>query len=315
MEHIIRLGVSACLLGQAVRFDGGHKRDRFVSDLLGRHVEWVPVCPELEAGLGVPRPAMRLVRQDGALQLRETASGRDHSARMRRFAARRVRELRALELCGFVLKKASPSCGMLRVRAYEDGHVRRDGSGLFASALMQALPCLPVEEEGRLADPALRENFVERVFAYRRLRDLFRRRWTRAGVVAFHTAHKLQLMAHSQLAYVELGRQVAAVARLPRAAFRTRYTHAFVAALAHPATRARNANVLQHATGHLKERLAAPARAELAGLIDEYRRGLVPLVVPITLLRHHTRAHSVRYLEGQTYLDPHPKELMLRNQI
>jgi uncharacterized protein YbbK (DUF523 family)/uncharacterized protein YbgA (DUF1722 family) len=276
MSGGIRLGVSSCLLGEAVRFDGGHKRDRFLNDLLGRHVEWVPVCPEVESGLGVPRPAMRLVREAGAVELREIASGRDHSARLRRFAARRVRELRALELCGYVLKKASPSCGMTRVRVYEKGQVRRDGSGLFASALVQALPWLPVEEEGRLADPALRENFVERVFAYRRLRDLFRGRWTRAGVVAFHTAHKLQLMAHSQPAYAELGRQVAAVARQPR---------------------------------------AAPARAELAGVIDEYRRGLMPLVVPITLLRHHARAHSVGYLEGQTYLEPHPKELMLRNQI
>jgi uncharacterized protein YbgA (DUF1722 family)/uncharacterized protein YbbK (DUF523 family) len=311
----LRLGVSACLLGQPVRFDGGHKRDRFVTDLLGAHVEWVPVCPELEAGLGVPRPALRLVRESGALRLVETRSGRELGTRIRRYAVRRVRALRGLELCGYVLKKDSPSCGMARVKVYEGATARRDGRGLFAEALMQALPCLPVEEEGRLSDPALRENFVERVFAYRRLRQLFRGRWTRGRIVAFHTAHKLQLMAHSQLAYADLGRRVAEVWSAPRAAFRAGYTQMFMAALARIATRGRNANVLQHAAGHLSRLLGAPARGELAALIHDYRSGLVPLVVPITLLRHHARAHGVAYLEGQSFLEPHPRELMLRNQI
>jgi uncharacterized protein YbgA (DUF1722 family)/uncharacterized protein YbbK (DUF523 family) len=311
----IRLGVSSCLLGQAVRYDGGHKRDRFVTDLLARHVELVPVCPELESGMGVPRPAVRLVRDGRALRLLEVQSGRDHTARMQRFAARRVRALRALELCGYVLKKDSPSCGMARVKVYAGGEAKRVGRGLFAEALMQALPSLPVEEEGRLADPALRENFIERVFAYRRLRDLFHGRWTPARVVAFHTAHKLQLMAHARPAYAELGRLVASVGRQARAPFRARYTEAFMGALAHVATRGRNANVLQHAAGHLKALLDARGRAELAGLIDDYRRGVVPLVVPITLLAHHARARGVAYLEGQTFLEPHPRELKLRNQI
>jgi uncharacterized protein YbgA (DUF1722 family) len=204
---------------------------------------------------------------------------------------------------------------MARVKVYEGATARRDGRGLFAEALMQALPCLPVEEEGRLSDPALRENFVERVFAYRRLRQLFRGRWTRGRIVAFHTAHKLQLMAHSQLAYADLGRRVAEVWSAPRAAFRADYTQRFMAALARIATRGRNANVLQHAAGHLSRLLGAPARGELAALIHDYRSGLVPLVVPITLLRHHARAHGVAYLEGQSFLEPHPRELMLRNQI
>jgi uncharacterized protein YbgA (DUF1722 family)/uncharacterized protein YbbK (DUF523 family) len=315
-ERPIRLGVSSCLLGQSVRFDGGHKRDAFVADLLGRHVEWVPVCPELEAGLGVPRPAMRLVRTGRSVRLQEIRSGRDHTARMQRFAARRLRELRALELCGYVLKKDSPSCGMARVRIYgETGQPRREGAGLFAAALRTAQPCLPVEEEGRLHDPALRENFVERVFAYRRLRDLFRGRWTAGRLVAFHTAHKLQLMAHSQQAYAELGRLVAGQKQRPRAELRRRYTDAFMAALSRIAARGRNANVLQHAAGHLKQHLDAAARRELAELIHDYRRGLVPLVVPITLLHHHARAHAVAYLQGQTFLEPHPRELMLRNLV
>ena len=312
----IRLGVSSCLLGEAVRYDGGHKRDRFLTDLLGQHVAFVPVCPELESGMGVPRPAMRLERAGRAVRLVEIASGRDHTSRMQRFAARRLRALRPLELCGYVLKKDSPSCGMARVKLYtKKGPARRDGAGLFAAALREAWPSLPVEDEGRLHDPALRENFIERVFAYRRLRELFRGRWTRGRVVAFHTAHKLQLMAHSQEAYAELGRLVAAQKSLPRAALRSRYTSAFMDALARVATRGRNANVLQHAAGHLTERLDADARAELSALIHEYRRGVVPLVVPITLLAHHARVHGVAYLLGQTFLEPHPRELALRNAI
>ena len=315
-ERPLRLGVSSCLLGQAVRYDGGHKRNRFLSELLAQHVEWVPVCPELESGMGVPRPAMRLERAGRGVRLVEIASGRDHTARMRRFAVRRLRALRALELCGYVLKKDSPSCGMERVKLHvPKGPARREGNGLFAAALREALPSLPVEEEGRLQDAALRENFIERVFAYQRRRELFRGRWSRGRVVAFHTAHKLQLMAHSQEAYAELGRLVAAQKDLPRAELRIRYTSAFMAALARVATRGRHANVLQHAAGHLKERLDAEARAELSALIHEYRRGLVPLVVPITLLAHHARAQDVAYLLGQTYLEPHPRELALRNAI
>jgi uncharacterized protein YbgA (DUF1722 family) len=259
---------------------------------------------------------MRLVREGRATRLVEIASGGDHTARMRRFAARRLRELRGLELCGWVLKKDSPSCGMERVRVYgETETARREGSGLFAAALRQAWPSLPVEEEGRLHDPALRESFVERVFAYRRLRDLFRGRWSRGGLVAFHTAHKLQLMAHSQAAYAALGRLVASQNRLPRAELRRRYTGDFMGALSRIATRGRNANVLQHAAGHLKREIDAQARRELAELIHDYRRGLVPLVVPITLLRHHARAHTVATLRGQTFLEPHPRELMLRNHV
>jgi len=315
-EVPLRLGISSCLLGEAVRYDGGHKRSRFATDLLGPLVSWVPVCPELEAGLGVPRPAMRLLRDGDAVKLVEIASGVDHTRRLERYAAARVRALRALELCGYILKKDSPSCGMTRVKVYgEPGMARRDGRGIFAAALLEAFPHLPVEDEGRLNDARLRENFIERVFAYRRLRQLFRGRWTNGQVVAFHTGHKLQLMAHSTEAYRELGRLVAEVKRRSRPAFRDAYARGFMAALAKLATPGRNANVLQHAAGHLKQRLDPAARRELADLIHDYRRGLLPLVVPVTLLRHHVRSHGVDYLEGQSFLEPHPKELMLRNHV
>jgi len=312
----IRLGVSSCLLGNAVRYDGGHKRDRFMTDLLAKFVEWVPVCPEVEVGMGTPRPALRLVGVGGDVRMREIASGRDHTRAMQRYAAGRVRALRGLELCGYVLKKDSPSCGMVRVKVYGEGRMpSRDGRGLFAAALLESHPNLPVEDEGRLNDAQLRENFIERVFAYRRLRDLFRGRWTRGQLVAFHTAHKLQLMAHALEPYRELGRLVASLERRPRDEIRQTYQDVFMAALARVASRARNTNVLQHAAGHLKKRLDSASRTEMSDLIHDYRLGSVPLVVPVTLLRHHARQLEVDYLSGQTFLEPHPKELMLRNHV
>ena len=314
MPSTIRVGVSSCLLGETVRYDGGHKRDVYLREVLGRFVEWVPVCPELESGLGVPRPPMRLVRDGDSVRLVEIESGADHTRAVARWASARLRALRTLALCGYILKKDSPSCGMERVKVYGGaGMPERNGTGIYASALREAFPNLPVEEEGRLHDPELRENFIERVFAYARLRALFRGRLSHGRIVAFHTAHKLQLMAHSPVAYRELGRSVAQVSRTPAAEFRERYATEFMAALARIATRGRNANVLHHCAGHLKRALPSGSRSELAALIDDYRLGLVPLVVPITLLRHHTREQGIAYLDGQTYLEPHPKELMLRN--
>ena len=315
-ELPLRLGVSACLLGNEVRFDAGHKRDRFLTDLLGQFVEWVPVCPEVEAGLGVPRPALRLVRQGDAVRMVEIASGRDQTRRLQGHAARRVRALGALELSGYVLKKDSPSCGWMRVKVYGAGGApKRDGQGIFAAQLTSAYPSLPIEDEGRLHDAKLRENFIERVFAYRRLRELFRGRWAHRHVIAFHTAHKLQLMAHSPSAYRELGRLVAEIKRFTRGDFRERYERGFMDALRHIASRGRNANVLQHAAGYLKTKLDAASRAELNGLIEDYRRGLIPLVVPVTLMAHHVRRFEIDYLAGQHFLEPHPKELMLRNHV
>jgi uncharacterized protein YbgA (DUF1722 family)/uncharacterized protein YbbK (DUF523 family) len=315
-ERPIRLGVSSCLLGNEVRFDGGHKRDRFVTDLLGRFVEWVPVCPEVEVGMDTPRPALRLVGDEDGVRMVEIKSGRDHTKAMERYSVERVRALRDLDLCGYVLKKDSPSCGMTRVKVYgKEGMATRQGSGLYASVLMDAYPNLPFEDEGRLNDPKLRENFIERVFAYQRLSDLFRGRWTRGQIVTFHTAHKLQLMAHSTVAYRELGRLVAGLKQTPRAVFRERYECGFMRALAHVASRGRNTNVLQHAAGHLKECLDSASRSELAQLIHDYRNELVPLVVPVTLIGHHVRRHAIDYLKGQVFLEPHPRELMLRNHV
>lgn len=315
--ELIRVGISACLLGEEVRFDGGHKRDRFLTDVLGPHVEWVPLCPEVEMGMGTPRETLRLERVGSGVRMITTRTGIDHTDGMHAWSARRLDQLAREDLCGYVLKKDSPSCGMERVKLYPagGGMASRAGRGLFAQALLARFPLLPVEEEGRLSDPRLRENFIERIFAYRRLTDLFRTRWTPGSLVAFHTAHKMALLAHSTTAYQELGRLVARARDLPRAGLRAAYESGFMRTLSIIATPARHTNVLMHMAGHLKKLVDAASRQELAECIKDYRRGLVPLVVPLTLIRHHVRVHDVAYLKGQTYLEPHPRELMLRNRV
>jgi uncharacterized protein YbgA (DUF1722 family)/uncharacterized protein YbbK (DUF523 family) len=313
----IRIGISACLLGENVRYDGGHKRDAFLVETFGKFVEWVPICPEVELGLGTPRPPIRLVRAEGDVRLIAPDSGTDHTAAMQAFADKRAAVLKRANLCGYVLKKDSPSCGMERVKVYrpQGGVPTRDGRGLFARALLAHLPHLPVEEEGRLCDPKLRESFVERVFAYRRLESLFARKWTIADVIAFHTAHKLQLLAHRPQTYEELGRLVAQARRARREELESRYREEFMRALAVPAPRSRHVNVLQHMAGYFKKQVDDDSRRELAAVIGDYRNGLVPLIVPLTLIRHYVRHFAISYLANQYYLDPHPKELMLRNQV
>ena len=314
-DRPLRLGISACLLGQEVRWDGGHKRDAFLIGTVGRFVEWVPVCPEVEVGMGTPRETLRLVADaDDAVRMVTSRSGVDHTASMNRWATRRVRELAAEDLDGYVLKRDSPSCGMERVKVYDGkGGVRRRASGLFAAELCGRNPLLPAEEEGRLNDPLLRENFLERVFAFRRLRDAFRPRWTVGELVRFHTGEKLQLMAHDVQAYRELGRMVAGARSAPREDFAEGYQQLYMAAMRKLATVRKHTNVLQHMQGWFSKQLDEDQRGELTQLIADYRAGLVPLIVPVTLIRHHVRRLDVEYLQGQTYLEPAPKELMLRN--
>ncbi len=311
----LRIGISSCLLGDEVRFDGGHKRDSFLTGTLAPFVEWVRVCPEVEIGLGIPRETLRLVRAGADTRMVTTRTGIDHTDTMRTYAARRTRQLEGMSLRGYVLKKDSPSCGMERVKVYDEGAAARTGVGTYAEILKARFPALPIEEEGRLCDAVLRENFIERVFAYDRLRALFDGRWTQGALVAFHTAHKMALLAHSTTAYQALGRLVAGGKAMARGELQRDYEAAFMAALTRRATPRRHSNVLMHMAGHLKHAVDAASRQELLETIDAYRRELVPLVVPLTLLRHHVRAHNIEYLAGQTYLEPHPRELMLRNHV
>ena len=327
IEDRPRIGISSCLLGEHVRFDAGHKRDPFLVETFGAHVEWVPVCPEVEAGFGTPRDSMRLMLkapvarargehfQTADLRLMVNKSGSDVTERLTRYSAKKVETLASAGLSGYVLKKDSPSCGMERVKVYSEAMPERAGRGLFADALMRRLPNLPIEEEGRLFDPRLRENFVERVFAYRRLRALLGSRWTVGHLMTFHTAHKLTLMAHSPVAYQALGRLVARATRANRMEVAHEYERAFMSALAHVATPTRHAKVRQHMFGYFSPALEPEARIEMLELIEEHRVGRVPLIVPMTLIRHYVRIHKVGYLLGQTYLEPHPRELSLRNHV
>jgi uncharacterized protein YbgA (DUF1722 family)/uncharacterized protein YbbK (DUF523 family) len=313
-ERRLRVGVSTCLLGEEVRFDGGHKRDPFLTETLGPWVEWVPVCPEVELGLGIPREPIRLEGDAAAPRLVAPKSGRDHTDAMVRLARARVGTLARAGLDGYVLKKDSPSCGMERVRVYgAKGPPLRRGVGIFARALMDRLPLLPVEEEGRLHDPCLRENFVERLFVYARWRDFLAARPTRGGLVAFHTAHKLLVLSHVPTAYSWLGRVIAHAKERPLRDVLTDYGAGLMEALAVPATPARHVNVLEHMLGYFSDALEPDERQELVEAIADHRRGLVPLVVPLTLVKHHVRRLGVGYLAGQVFLEPHPRELMLRN--
>jgi uncharacterized protein YbgA (DUF1722 family)/uncharacterized protein YbbK (DUF523 family) len=312
----IRVGISSCLLGEEVRYDGGHQKDAYITGVLARHFTWVPVCPELEVGMGVPREPIRLVGDAAAPRLMGVTSGTDHTERMREFAGRRVDVLRRRELSGYILKRASPSCGLERVKVHAgDGPPARTGTGLFARALTDALPLLPVEEEGRLNDAHLRDNFITRVFAYRRLAALRESAPRPAAVVEFHTAHKYLLLAHNPAAYARLGRLVAEGARPAGAGWLDEYGERFMRALRTRATIAKHVNVLQHIMGFFKKQLSAAEKRELAGVIGDYAAGLVPLVVPVTLINHYVARFDVAYVRDQIYLRPHPKELMLRNHV
>jgi uncharacterized protein YbgA (DUF1722 family)/uncharacterized protein YbbK (DUF523 family) len=312
----LRLGISACLLGQKVRYDGGHKRDSFLTEIFGPFVEWVPVCPELEIGMGVPREPVRLTGHADRASMIADRSGKDWTAAMRRFSAGRAEELKRLNLSGYVLKKDSPSCGMERVKIYSPkGGATRDGRGLFAAALMNELPLTPVEEEGRLNDPVLRENFIERVFAYRRWQETAGSPKSLRALVDFHTAHKFQLLAHSERHYRYLGRLVASAKRTPLGETYERYGRGLMEALGVVANTRKHANVLEHMVGYFSKELSPSERQELVDVIEDFRRRLVPLIVPVTLIRHYVKKYGVDYLRNQVYLDPSPKELMLRNHV
>jgi len=312
----LRLGISRCLLGDEVRFDGGHKRDSFLTDVFGRYVDWVPVCPEVEARLCTPREAMRLVGDPQYPRLVTIKSGTDHTRAVKTMTTNRIEELKSLDLSGYVFKKGSPSCGIERVRIYnEHGMPHRNGVGLFARAFIEQFPLIPVEDEGRLGDPTIRESFIERVFCYRRWQDLVQSGVTRQALVQFHTIHKCLLLAHHPQQCEVLARLIGQAHQHRPKELALRYGELFMKALAVKATVRKHVNVLQHILGYFKERLGSHEKAELLGVIGDYHRGLTPLVVPLTLIKHYVRIFDVSYIREQVYLNQHPKELMLRNHL
>jgi uncharacterized protein YbgA (DUF1722 family)/uncharacterized protein YbbK (DUF523 family) len=313
----IRIGISSCLLGAKVRFDGGHKKDDFLTNHFGRYVEWVPVCPEFEIGLGVPRESLRLVANGKSVHLVAPRSGLDHTELMTRWTKDRAQRLADEGLCGYVLKRSSPSCGLERVKVYgASGLLNREGRGIFSAGLVDRFPNLPVEEEGRLNNPRLRENFVSQVFSYKRWMDLQREGMTRARIMQFHARHKLLLMAHDQAGMRHLGNLIGQAGLAVSAKqLGSDYFDSFCQVMRRTPTRRNHANVLQHLAGYFSQQLSSDDRAEVSEVIDRYRRDQVPLIVPITLIRHHVRKLSVEYLKDQVYLDPHPDELKLLNQL
>ena len=312
----IRIGISSCLLGESVRYDGGHKKDAYITGALARHFTWVPVCPEMELGLGIPREPIRLVGDADAPRLVATQSGTDLTEAMDTYARARLHALGAAGLSGYILKRASPSCGMERVKVYtEAGMPSKSGRGLFARRLMDAYPLLPVEEEGRLSDLRLRDSFITRVFAHRRLAALAESGARAGDIVSFHTAHKFLLLAHSPADYARLGRLLGHLKSLPRREWLARYGEGFMRALAVSATPRKHVNVLQHIAGFFKRHLSTAEKQELGALIADFAHGLAPLVAPITLIRHYVAKFGVDYVADQIYLSPHPKELMLRNHV
>jgi len=312
----IKIGISSCLLGNAVRYDGGHKLDRFLRDTLGQYVAYVPVCPEAECGMGIPREAMRLEGQADSPRLVTRQTRVDKTEMMVRWAQKRVAELEGENLCGFIFKSDSPSSGMERVKVYDEKSMpAKTGVGIFARIFMEYFPLLPVEEEGRLHDTQLRENFIERIFTLQRWRAIRKMKSGRSALVDFHTRHKLLLLSHSTKLYQAMGKLVAAQKAFSAEDLFSQYETLLMEALKLKTTPKRNVNVLQHMMGYFKEQLSGDEKKELLEILDHYSKGFLPLIVPLTLIGHYVRKYDQPYLRDQIYLNPHPLELQLRNHV
>jgi uncharacterized protein YbgA (DUF1722 family)/uncharacterized protein YbbK (DUF523 family) len=316
MEERIRMGVSACLLGQQVRYDGGHKHDRYITDILGEYLEFVAVCPEVEAGFSIPRETFRLVGDPENPRLVTTRSNADHTERMLAWAEKRVAELEKENLCGFIFKSDSPNSGLSRVKVYNaKGMAEKKGVGLFARAFTQHFPLLPVEEEGRLNDAKLRETFIEQIFTLKRWRETMACGRSMKNLVEFHTRHKLLVLSHSPAHAKRMGKLVAEGKQMPIGEVTTHYEGLLIETLRLKTTVKKNMNVLEHILGYFKAQLSADEKQEMLEIFDRYRREFVPLIVPVTLLNHYVRKFDQPYLKQQVYLNPHPIALKLRNHV
>ena len=316
MDKPIKLGVSTCLLGKNVRYDGGHKLDRFLTDTLGQYVEYIPVCPEVECGLGIPRESLRLVGDPNAPRLVTTHTNKDHTERMTKWAETRVRELEKEDLYGFIFKSRSPSSGMERVKVYsEKGMPCHKGVGMFARIFMLHFPLIPVEEDGRLHDPKLRENFIERIFTLKRWREMISEQPSLGNLVEFHTQNKLLILSHSEKHYRLMGKLVAEGKKTSINRLYSNYKDLLMEALKLKTTVSKNSNVLYHLMGYFKKQLSMDEKQELLEIIQQYRSGFIPLIVPLTIINHYVRKYKQPYLGKQTYLNPHPVDLQLRNHV
>lgn len=316
MNDTFKIGISSCLLGNRVRYDGGHKHDRFLTDTLGNYVTFVPVCPEVECGLSIPREALRLVGDENSQRLVFSKTGGDITDKMKAWANSKLDSLQNENLCGFIFKSKSPSSGMERVKIYgPKGSVSLKGRGVFAGMFMDRFPGIPVEEEGRLHDPYLRENFIERIFTLYRWRQLSSEKKSLARLIDFHSDNKLLILSHSPEIYRQMGRLVAEGKKQGIEELFATYEGMLISAMTLKATKKKNLNVLYHMMGYFKKELSGDEKSELIEILTDYAEHRTPLIVPVTMLRHYSRKYNSDYLKRQTYLSPHPLELQLRNHV
>ncbi len=313
-EKTIPVGVSSCLIGERVRWNGGHQLNPFIKEILGAFFHFIPVCPEYECGFGVPREPLRLVGDPSSPRLMTNRTKVDFTEKMTDWALNRVVGLEKHDLCGFIFKGKSPSSGLYKVKVYNDkGYPVNQGRGVFARVFTDAFPLVPVEEDGRLCDDAIRENFIERIFVFKRWRDLVKNEHHVRHIMDFHTRHKYLIMSHSPKHYSLMGKLVAGIKRDTLTHDLKSYETLLAEAMTLKATVAKHVNVLQHMAGYFKRYLSQDEKKELSDLIEHYRAGSLPLIVPITLINHYVRKTGEPYLSHQIYLNPHPLELKLRN--
>jgi uncharacterized protein YbgA (DUF1722 family)/uncharacterized protein YbbK (DUF523 family) len=317
MTEKIRIGVSSCLIGEKVRWNGDHKQDRYVREILSRYFEYIPVCPEVEVGMGVPRETVALYGDPEKPSMISKKTQTDWTKPMEKYIKSRINTLSADDLCGYIFKSKSPSCGMGRVPLYSEfgSHKVKHGPGMFANAFINSFPLVPTEEEGRLNDPRIRENFIVRVFSFKRFNLLLNEKFSLGQWVKFHTQHKFLLLAHSRKHYDELGELVAHSKTIKPSELKKKYGELFMEALTSKSTPKKNTDVLLHMMGFLKKLLTKIEKEDILSTIEDYRSEILPLIVPVTLIRHQVKKHNIEYLRDQVYLNPHPKELMLLNHV
>jgi uncharacterized protein YbgA (DUF1722 family)/uncharacterized protein YbbK (DUF523 family) len=317
MTEKIRIGVSSCLIGEKVRWNGDHKQDRYVREILSRYFEYIPVCPEVEVGMGVPRETVALYGDSEKPSMISKKTQTDWTKPMEKYIKSRINTLSADDLCGYIFKSKSPSCGMGRVPLYAEfgSHKVKHGPGMFANAFINSFPLVPTEEEGRLNDPRIRENFIVRVFSFKRFNLLLNEKFSLGQWVKFHTQHKFLLLAHSRKHYDELGELVAHSKTIKPSELKKKYGELFMEALTSKSTPKKNTDVLLHMMGFLKKLLTKIEKEDILSTIEDYRSEILPLIVPVTLIRHQVKKHNIEYLHDQVYLNPHPKELMLLNHV
>lgn len=312
----MKIGISSCLLGEKVRYDGGHKLDLYIKETLGQYFEWVSVCPEVEYGLSVPREAMHLVGDPDSPRLVTIHTGVDHTEGVLKWAREKLKKLEKVDICGFIFKSRSPSSGIRGVKVYTiSGKLSRTGTGIFGGAFMRHFPIIPIIDDGRLHDPRLRENFIERVFVYKRCKQILKKSSSIRDLITFHTDHKLLILSHSPRHLSSLGKLIASAKKYMKENLSSEYIKILTEGLQLLATVKKNTNVLLHVAGYFKKQLSPEDKQELHEVIEYYHKGYVPFIVPIILIKHYLRKFDEPYLKRQYYLNPHPLELMLRNHV